>query len=90
MAHHEHPTTLNPTERKFREIMQYGDDLLKIELLRYAKAWYQKALTLNVDNDLVKDRMARCDALLAYEKKVIRILLGVAILVVVVVWWIKR
>ena len=65
-------------ERDFVEFMQRGDDFLKIELLRPAKSWYLKALGLNNENQNVKTKIAECDRMLAFERKVTRILLAIA------------
>jgi len=45
---------MSPAENDFIDFMQRGDDFYKIELLRQAKAWYNKALSLNIENDRVK------------------------------------
>lgn len=58
--------------------MQHGDDFFKIELLRPAKAWYLKAIELNIDTENVKQKIAECDRLLAFEVKVIKIIAVVA------------
>lgn len=82
MAHHSSETTLSPAEREFEDFMQRGDDFFKIQLLRPAKSWYQKALAMNLDNKTVKQKIAECDKQLAFEIKVIRILVAVVALLV--------
>ena len=64
------------TLRDFREFMQKGDDFFKIELLRPAKIRYRKALSLNIQTDLVNPKIDECDRLLAFENKVVKILLA--------------
>jgi hypothetical protein len=70
-------TLMNPAERDFEDFMQRGNDFFKIELLRQAKTWYQKALALNIEPGKVKHQIAECDRMLAYENKVVSILLVV-------------
>lgn len=84
MSHHSSETTFSPTEREFMDLMQHGDDFLKIELLRPAKSWYQKALELNIETDRVRQKIAECDKLLVFELKVIRILVAIAVVLVLV------
>jgi len=78
MTYNSSQTLTNATERDFVDFMQRGDDFYKIELLRQAKSWYLKALGLHTDNETVKTQIAACDRLLAYERKVVRILLIIA------------
>jgi hypothetical protein len=82
MAHHTTEPALSPAERAFEDLMQHGDDFLKIELLRPAKSWYQKALELNIETEKVKEKIAECDRLLAFEIKVIKILVAIAAVVI--------
>lgn len=82
MGHHSSETTMSHTETVFMDLMRHGDDFLKIELFRPAKAWYKKALELNIQTENVKQKIAECDRLLAYEVKVIKIIAVVASLIV--------
>lgn len=82
MAHHASETSFSRTELKFMDLMQHGDDFFKIELLRPAKSWYRKALAMNIDTEKVMQKIADCDRLLAFEIKVIRILVGVGIFII--------
>ena len=66
------------TLRDFKDFLQKGDDFFKIELLRPAKIWYSKALSLNIQTDLVKSKIDECDRLLTFENKVVKILLSIA------------
>jgi hypothetical protein len=71
--------TMNSTTlRDFKEFMQKGDDFFKIELLRPAKIWYNKALSLNIQTDKVKPQIEECDRLLSFENKVVRLILAIA------------
>ncbi|MEI6141006.1 MAG: hypothetical protein WCP85_17190 [Mariniphaga sp.] len=82
MGHHSSETTMSHTETVFMDLMRHGDDFFKIELLRPAKAWYKKALELNIQTENVKQKIAECDRLIAYEVKVIKILAVVGTLVI--------
>jgi len=84
MAHVESKSLMNPAERDFEDFMQRGNDFFKIELLRQAKSWYQKALGLNIESEKVKHQIAECDRMLAYENKVVSILLVVTAVLVLV------
>jgi hypothetical protein len=79
MAHTSIETTQSKSVREFTDLMQHGDDLLKIELLVPAKVWYERALELNIEPEKVRQKIAECDRLLAYERKVIRILVVIAV-----------
>jgi hypothetical protein len=78
MTNHTSEMPLNTLERDFNEFKLRGDDFFKIELLRPAKSWYQKALWLNPEAGEVKNRIEECNRLLKFETKVVWILLGVA------------
>lgn len=79
------PETTAKTEREFEDFVRHGDDFYKIELWRPAKAWYKKALALGINSEHVKWKIAECDRLLAYEVKVIWILVAIAAFIVFVV-----
>jgi hypothetical protein len=78
MTHNNSTAQSSVTERDFLDYMQHGDDLMKVELLRNARIWYQQALELNMETGMVKQKIAECDRLLAYERKIVWILLGIA------------
>lgn len=83
MTHQTTHRTLSPSYRKFLDLMQHGDDFLKIELLKEARAWYRKALAMNVrtvKNNAVKAKIEECEKKLAFERRVIRILVAIAAL----------
>lgn len=86
MSHHTSEFASSPAERAFLDRMQHGDDFLKIELLRPAKKWYQKALELNIKPEKVKQKIAECDRLLAFEIKVIKILSAIAAVVILALY----
>ena len=81
MSHHETNEHFSPVEIEFRDAMQHADDFLKIELLRPAKKWYQKALEYNIEVTKVEQKIAECNRLIGFEHKIIWV---VAILAVVI------
>ena len=85
MGHLTSETSMNQAERSFIDLMQHGDDFFKIELLRPAKSWYQKALALNIEPDKVKQKIAECDRLITFELKVIKIIIVIAAIVVLAI-----
>lgn len=84
MEHRSPQTTLGHAEKEFLDLVQHGDDFFKIELLRPAKSWYKKALKLNIETERIKQKIAECDRLLAFEQKVIKILVAIAAVIVLV------
>ena len=70
-------STLSRSDRKFLDLMRHGDNFFKIELLRPAKSYYQKALELNIDAEKVKQKIADCDRLLKFELKVIWVIVAI-------------
>lgn len=90
MAHHEPEKELSREERIFAENMQRADDFFKIEIFRSSKAWYLKALEMNIDNANITKRIAECDRLLKYERKVFGILGIVAACILVAAFLIFR
>ncbi len=79
---HANSKTKSTAERRFDDLMQHGDDFFKIELLRPAKKYYLQALGLNPGNKAASDQIAKCDSLLAFERKVVWILTVVAVVFV--------
>jgi len=69
---------LSPAESDFVEFMQRGDDFYKIELLRQAKSWYNKALMLNIGNEKASSLISECESKLKFENKVVYILISIA------------
>jgi hypothetical protein len=83
--------TMNSTTlRDFKEFMQKGDDFFKIELLRPAKIWYRKALSLNIQTEQVKPKIEECDRLLSFENKVVKIILAIASAVLLIYFFLIR
>ena len=78
-------TKTTQRENEFKDFMQHGDDFFKIELWRPAKAWYKRALDLNIDSEKVRNKIAECDRLMAYEVRVIWILVAIAALIVLMI-----
>jgi hypothetical protein len=77
MQHSTPETPLTPADRKLTEMMQQADDFFKIEILRPAKTYYERALALDPKNKKAMQRITECDRMLAFEMKVIRILVAV-------------
>jgi len=82
MEHNSSNKQFNSVDDEFKDLVDHGDDFLKVELLRPARDWYKKALELNLETDKVKQRIEECDKLLAFERKVIWMLVALAALVV--------
>lgn len=87
MAHHEVNTSQNPEQQLFQDYMMRGDDFFKIEIFRSARNWYEKALTMKMDEEKVKQRIEECNRQLAYEKKIFTVLgiIGIAVILLLVV-----
>jgi hypothetical protein len=84
MEAHSSETKLNRAEREYADYMEHGDDFFKIELWRPARRWYKKALELNIDAERIRQKIAECDRLQAFEVKVIlRLVAVVAVLILV-------
>lgn len=69
MAHHIDTSALSPEEKAYHEFMEQAENFMKIEIYRSAKKWYQKALALNIHNDLVKEKLAVCNKTLKKESR---------------------
>ena len=82
MQHSTLETPLTPADRKMTELMQQADDFFKIELLRPAKTYYERALALDTKNKKAMQRITECDRMLAFEMKVIWILVALATVLV--------
>ena len=86
MGHHETNENITPAEKKFRELIQMGDDFYKIEIYRSAVKYYKEAAKLDVDNDQASRKAAECERLLSKERKVIYILAGIAAVTIILIW----
>jgi len=80
MAQNISTSQMSPVEKEFYGLISHADDFFKIELLRQAKSWYLKALEMNIETEMVKKRIAECDRLLAYENKLVTIIVSVAVI----------
>ncbi|MDD5571447.1 MAG: hypothetical protein PHD97_09890 [Bacteroidales bacterium] len=89
MAHTETNTNLSPEETKFNEYITRGEDFCKIEIYRNAKEWFQKALEMNINNILVKEKIDICDKKIKKEKKIIYTIVAAAILIIAIVIGLK-
>ena len=78
MAHATSKPTMSQAESELMDLLQHGDDFLKIELLRPAKSYYERALRLHPDDTKIKEKIEECDKLIAFEKTVITVLVIVA------------
>ncbi|MFN8256077.1 MAG: hypothetical protein U0W24_10340 [Bacteroidales bacterium] len=83
MTHHESNENLSPVELEFRDVLRHADDFMKIELLRPAKKWYQKALTYNIDKEKIEGKIGECDKKLKFERKIIAVVVTIAVLAIV-------
>jgi len=72
--------------QEFRDLVERGDDFYKIELWRPARAWYKRALELNMETESVRNKIAECDRLLAYEVKVIWILAAIVFSIIILIF----
>ena len=73
---------LTPVERKLVDLKDHADDFFKIELLRPARSYYERALELKPGDDWLKQRIAECDRMLKFERRVIWILVSLAAAIV--------
>ena len=86
MEHNPLKSDLSTAERSFLDLMNHGDNFFRIELFRPAKRYYKKALELNLQTENVQKKIAECDRLLAFEVKVIWILVAIAATFVLTLW----
>ena len=75
-------SNLTPVERKLVDLKDHADDFFKIELLRPARSYYERALELKPGDDWLKQRIAECDRMLKFERRVIWILVSLAAAIV--------
>lgn len=84
MENYSSESTTSHAQVEFLDLIQHGDDFFKIELLRPAKSYYERAMKLNLETDKVKEKIDECDRLLAFEIKVIRILVAIGVAVILI------
>ena len=89
MTHKTAEIVTESKEREFRDLIDHGDDFFKIELLRPAKKCYKQALELNIDPEKVKHKIAECDRLLTFEKRVVWILASI-VAAAIIIWIISK
>ncbi|MFA6922747.1 MAG: hypothetical protein WC223_00700 [Bacteroidales bacterium] len=89
MAHTETNTNLSSEEIKFNEYITRGEDFCKIEIYRNAKEWFHKALEMNINNPLAKEKIEMCDNKIKREKKMIFSIIAAAILIIAIVVGLK-
>jgi len=82
MIHNMDEACLTPAERKFLDLKEHADDFFKIELLRPAKSYYERALALKPGEELLRQRIDTCNRMLKFETKVIWILVALAAVLV--------
>jgi hypothetical protein len=89
MGNHQPDLILSPDEKKFQEYLTRGDDFCRIELFRYAVAWYRQALQIKPDDPVARERLENCSKKIRNEVRVIYALLAVICVIVIVVMVIK-
>ncbi len=79
-------TGSTPTEAEveFNALKSQGDDFFRIELLRQARNFYEKALARNPESTEVKALLDQCNKMLGFENRVVWILLGSTAVVIAV------
>ncbi len=75
-----------PVERKFKDLKEHADDFFKIELLRPARIYYERALELKPGEEKLMQRIVECDRMLAFERKVIWILGALTLVVILTLY----
>jgi hypothetical protein len=75
-------TNSGPAERKLIYLVEHGDDFMKIELLRPALHFYERALELHPGNPEIERKITECRRLLAFERRTIWILAAVGAIIV--------
>jgi len=90
MSHITIETPTNQADRHLADLLRQADDFFKIELLRPARSYYEKALLFDPSSKKIQHQISECDRLLAFERKVIWILLAVTAVIVGVVLLVKN
>lgn len=80
---------MDPRDQQLMGLLQNGDDFLKIELLRPAKSYYERALKLDPENKTIEKKIQECNKMLAFERKVMGILVAVAALILLTLLLLK-
>ena len=82
MANTMSKATSGPAERKLMDLIEHGDDFLKIELLRPALSYYRRALELNPGNKEIERKITECERLLVIERRAMRILAAIVAVII--------
>jgi hypothetical protein len=69
----EHVSTenLSKEELAFNEMMQRGEDFMKIEIFRSARECFSNALAMNFNNPLAQEKLSLCNQNIKSESKII-------------------
>ena len=86
MVHTTVESNLTRVERKFMDLKEHADDFFKIELLRPARIYYERALELKPGEEKLMQRIVECDRMLAFERKVIWILGALTLVVILTLY----
>ena len=86
MVHTTVESNLTRAERKFMDLKEHADDFFKIELLRPARIYYERALELKPGEEKLMQRIVECDRMLAFERKVIWILGALTLVVILTLY----
>ena len=82
MAHEEQDVHLSQEEKRFREFYQRAEDLRKIQLLRYAKYWYEQALLFNMESGEVQSRLDETNEEIRKETRIIITIVAVTAVII--------
>lgn len=82
MSHEEHNENITPEEAKFSEIYQRANDFKRIQLLRYAKYWYEQALLFNIQQDEVQSKLNETIVEIRQETSIIIKIAAIAVVIV--------
>jgi len=82
MAYTTSNENLSPEEKKFQYNLTRGDEFMNIEIFRNAKWHYNQALEMNMNNELVYQKLAICNEKIVKERKSF---IGIAIVVAVII-----
>ncbi len=72
---------ISKEEIAFNEMMQRGEDFMKIQIFRNARECYNLALGMNYNNSLVQEKLNECNLNIKNESKTIITVLVVALLI---------
>jgi hypothetical protein len=84
MAHQENSQNLSRDEMVFFDLINHGDDFMKIEIYRNARECYTQAFEKNINNELAGSKLAECNKLIKSESKVIIAIVSIMAIVAAV------